>query len=220
MEFASVFGSPAYRRPLLAALERLGVDRILVTFYAGSDHECIDPPRAFDRSGTEIDLTQDRILWPESSSALGQDGTWHETRTETEQTILSVVRDIVRTIIDRTGGLGYFDAEVLSGEMILDPTTDPPRIDIDRECNIDTRVDLVYEVTAIEMAPVSITPMRRPRDDHFTILADGGFEQRPRPRMRRRRPAKAKIRPDVQQTGMVEARSSVTEPTNDVPSAT
>ena len=109
MNSAVLFGSPSYRRPLLAALARLKVDRIVVTFSAGSDHECIDPPRAFDHAGTEIDLTQDRILWPESSSTLGQDGTWHETRVETEQTILSVVRDIARAAIDSSGGLGYGD---------------------------------------------------------------------------------------------------------------
>jgi hypothetical protein len=159
MNSAFLFGSPSYRRPLLAALARLKVDRIVVTFSAGSDHECIDPPRAFDHAGTEIDLTQDRILWPESSSTLGQDGTWHETRVETEQTILSVVRDIARAAIDSSGGLGYGDDEVVSGEMILDPSTDPPRIDIDQKRRIDTRIDLVYEVTAIEMLPVSVIAM-------------------------------------------------------------
>ena len=199
MNSAVLFGSPSYRRPLLAALARLKVDRIVVTFSAGSDHECIDPPRAFDHAGTEIDLTQDRILWPESTSTLGQDGTWHETRVETEQTILSVVRDIARAAIDSSGGLGYGDDEVVSGEMILDPSTDPPRIDIDQKRRIDTRIDLVYEVTAIEMLPVSVIPERQPRDGHFAILADGRFERQPRPRQRR--PAKAKTRLAVEQTG-------------------
>ncbi len=200
MNAAVLFGSPAYRRPLLAALARLEVDRIVVTFSAGSDHECIDPPRAFDHAGTEIDLTQDRILWPESSSALDQDGNWRETCAETEQTILSVVRDIARAAIDSVG-IGYLDEEVVSGKVILDPSTDPPRIDVDRERKIDTRIDLVYEVTAIEMLPVFAIPERRPRDGHFAILADGTLEERPRSRARRRRAAQAKTRMTAQQTG-------------------
>ena len=200
MNSAVHFGSPAYRRPLLAALARLEVDRIVVTFSAGSDHEWINPPRAFDRAGTEIDLTQDRILWPEPSSALDQDGNWHETCAETEQTILSVVRDIARAAIDSVG-IDYMDGEVVSGQVILDPSADPPRIDVDRERKIDTRIDLVYEVTAIEMLPVSAIPERQPRDGHFAILADGALQERSRSRARRRRPAPAKTRMAARQTG-------------------
>jgi hypothetical protein len=188
MNATPLFGSPAHRRTLLATLDRLGVDRIVVTFSAGSDHEHIDPPRAFDRAGTEIDLTQDRMLWPEASAALGRDGNWHETRTQTEQTILSVVRDIARAAIDHVG-LGTLEDEALWGQMILDPSTDPPRIDIDRQITFETRVDLVYEVTAIEMLPVSAVARRRPRDSHYAVLPSGKLESLPRPRRRRRQAA-------------------------------
>ena len=118
----NIYPSNEEKQKLLTQLNLLGAKEVRVEFQGGGDDGQVDGVYMLDNNGAEIELPDDMIAWTKQ--------TYGEQKAETKnETLVEVLEDLCYRALDETGW-DWYNNDGGQGELIIDFTESPPKIDL------------------------------------------------------------------------------------------
>lgn len=138
----NIFPSKEEKETLLTQLNLLGAKQVYVTFRGGGDEGEIEETYFKDKHDNIHDIPNDMIAWTKQ--------TYGEQKSETKnETLVEVLEDLCYRALDETGW-DWYNNDGGQGELIIDFTESPPKIDLSVGINTLSTEYHDYDLNEVE----------------------------------------------------------------------
>ena len=138
----NIFPSKEEKETLLTQLNLLGAKRVYVTFRGGGDEGEIEEIYFIDKNDETHNIPNDMIAWTKQ--------TYGEQKSETtNETLVEVLEDLCYRALDETGW-DWYNNDGGQGELIIDFTESPPKIDLSLGINTMSTEYHDYDLNEVE----------------------------------------------------------------------